>query len=68
VSVVSVWQSIGIGHFQLECTWYRIGSEKVVSVHHCSIYCTLSLITYLSLDHALQYEAIKFFHYVIEVN
>ena len=27
VSNASVWQSIGIGHFHLKCTRYRIGSE-----------------------------------------
>ena len=30
----SVWQSIGISHFHLKCTRYRIGSENVVSVQH----------------------------------
>ena len=34
VNNASAWQSIGIGHFHLKCTRYRIGSENVVSVHH----------------------------------
>ena len=34
VSNASVWHRIGIGHFHLKCTWYQIGSENVVSVHH----------------------------------